>query len=179
VSGIASCIFDANGAAANATVINSPITVGACADGTATGSTAYEPVGVALAAVSGGATGQISVTHRKTPKSIVTAPTSFTATGAIDMTTTGTASLCNLPATYNSSSAGTLTIGSGASPGCITTVTALGTGLATIAVTGGSFVSNTACAATPRTKGQGSTIGIQIISNAGSAPVVSVSGDCG
>jgi hypothetical protein len=99
-----------------------------------------------------------------------------TATGAI-----GLGAYCGKHINYNSASAGTLTINSAEIADCAFDVTAIGssTGLATIAASGGSFKSNTACTATPRTKEIGSTIWVKVISNAGTAPVVTVSGDCG
>jgi hypothetical protein len=88
--------------------------------------------------------------------------------------------LCGQWLHYTGASAGTLTVLNTAVVGCDVNVLATNTGLATIAAQAtGTIVGNTACAATPRTKGRYSVITIHITSNAGTAPIINISGDCG
>lgn len=98
----------------------------------------------------------------------------FSATGAI---TLGAA--CGKHVRYTGASAGTLTVNAAEVADCAFDVAATSTGLATIAASGGSFIANTACTANKRTKETGSVLWVKVDSNAGSAPVVIVSGDCG
>jgi hypothetical protein len=112
-----------------------------------------------------------------TGTNLVTPGAALTASGNIDLSATG--SWCGKSMIYNGAAAGTLTILATAAAGCGVPVTTITANLATIAVTGGTFNSNTPCTANPRTKEKGSTIFVLILSNAGSAPVVNVSGDCG
>lgn len=148
------------------TVTNTATVNGPCG-----GATFIFPVGGTCTYVSNGTTvdsaGMVGL-------AVLTAPVTLTATGSLDARTQ-----CGLPLHYNSASAGTITISANAvAAGCNFPVVAVGAGLVTIA-SGGTLVGNTACLATPRTKGQYSTIWVEILSNAGSAPVVNVSGDCG
>lgn len=98
----------------------------------------------------------------------------FAATGSI-----GLGAACGKTVRYTGGSAGTLTINAAEIADCNFPVIATAAGLATIAASGGSFIANTACTAVKRTKETGSVIWVHVDSNAGSAPVVSVSGDCG
>jgi hypothetical protein len=98
----------------------------------------------------------------------------FAATGAI---TLGAA--CGKHVRYTGTAAGTLTINAAEAVDCAFDVVATSTGLVSIAASGGTFIANTACTANKRTKETGSVIGVRVDSNAGSAPVVVVSGDCG
>ena len=108
--------------------------------------------------------------------SVIAAPTTISAAGALDLSPTS--AICGKLVLYTGTT-GTLTIPNTGTPGCNVGVTAASTGLATIAVTGGTFHSNTACTATPRTKEAGSTLWVAVQSNGGTAPVINVSGDCG
>lgn len=98
----------------------------------------------------------------------------FSATGAISL-----GAACGKHVRYTGGSAGTLTINSAEVADCAFDVVATSTGLATVAASGGSFIANTACTAQKRTKATGSVIWVKVDSNAGTAPVVIVSGDCG
>jgi hypothetical protein len=184
MTGRAPCTVDAGGVTAGRPLVNSTATPGLCMDGLA--HPTMEIVGYALATVASGPVDMQIVPRRLAP-SVVLPPVTFTATGNMDMSLTGTgttsasstASVCNAQLQYNSASAGTLSILATAFAGCSAVLTQLGAGKPTIAVTGGSFASNGACATTPSPAGQGAVIGIQVQSNPGTAPVVTISGTCG
>jgi hypothetical protein len=99
-------------------------------------------------------------------------PAAFTGTGNLDPTSTN---MCGGTVEYNSSSAGTLSVLSTWPVGCNVSVTAIGTGLATVAA--GSGTVHSACT-TVRTRAQYSTIWVRS-SNTGGVGVVDVTGDCG
>jgi hypothetical protein len=107
----------------------------------------------------------------------ITSNANITGSQNLDLSQTG--NLCGRTLHYTGAGAGTLTVLATAFPNCNVTVVATSTGLATIATAGGTFKSNTVCTATPRTKEAGSAIWVHVISNAGSAPVIGVYGDCG
>jgi len=109
---------------------------------------------------------------------VITTPTTIAASGNVDLSSTG--GVCGKPLQYTGASAGTLTVLATATPGCSVPVYPTSTGLATIAAAGsGTIVANAACTTNARTLGVHSVIWVTVQSNAGSAPVINVSGDCG